>query len=313
MEEPSTTAVPPETPEPSSSTPPSPEKKTERPKLLWSAEIGRPSYVLDPADLPRQYDLVPNKLGDRIRLIDSNTVVKYGSGVKLAEAEVMKLVSEKTTIPIPKVEAAYVLEGKGYIIMSYEPGERFDDYWDAASEDVREGLIAQLKGYVSQLREVKGSFIGRVDYTPCQDAVFMWDYVEGTHEYGPYDDQEALNEGLVKALENRNPPRTAPLDTTSSGYNSWWKVKQLARSFRSKEIVLTHGDLQAGNMLVRDDGTVVLLDWGLSGFYPDYWEFYRAHFNGAWRCDFLRQIERFIPPFYMEAFVMRYIFDQILC
>jgi predicted unusual protein kinase regulating ubiquinone biosynthesis (AarF/ABC1/UbiB family) len=86
----------------------------------------------------------------------------------------------------------------------------------------------------------------------------------------------------------------------------------MARSFKSKEIVLTHGDLHAGNMAVREDGTVILLDWGNAGFYPDYWEFYRATFNKAWRGDFLRQIERFIPPFYVEALVMRQLYDKIL-
>lgn len=229
----------------------------------------------------------------------------------------MKLVSEKTSIPCPKVEAAYILDGNGYIIMSYEAGKPFDKYWDedASGEDKegeRERLIAQLKDYVLQMRGVKGSFIGSVDYTACRDGVFMWDHMERVQEYGPYDSQEALNEGLVQALENRNPPRTGPLNPLSSGYNKWWKLKQMARSFRSQEIVLTHGDLHAGNMVVREDGTVVLLDWGLSGFYPDYWEFYRATFNDTWRSDFFREIERFVPPFYMEAFVMRHIYNRIL-
>lgn len=60
--------------------------------------------------------------------------------------------------------------------------------------------------------------------------------------------------------ERRNPPRTAPLDTQSSGYNKWWKLKQMARSFKGQEKALTHGDLHAGNMVIRDDGTMFLLD-----------------------------------------------------
>lgn len=273
--------------------------------LQWSSRIGRPPYLLDPKDLPKQE-------GGRIERIDEDTIVKYGPHIRLAEAEAMHLVSQKTTIPCPKVEAAYILEGTGYIVMSYEEGRPFNEYWDDASDAKREKLIAQLKDYVSQMREIKGSFIGGVDHSPCRDGVFAWDHQERTQEYGPYENQDALNEGLVQALENCAPPQTGPLDTQSSGYNRWWMIEQLARSFRSKEIVFTHGDLHAGNMLVRDDGTVVILDWGLAGYFPDYWEFHRATFNGAWRHDFVRQIERFVPPFYMEAFAMRQIFDKLV-
>lgn len=41
-------------------------------------------------------------------------------------------------------------------------------------------------------------------------------------------------------------------------------------------MVLTHSDLQAANIRMRRDGTVVLLDEGLAGFYPEYWEYCRV-------------------------------------
>ncbi|KAK2758823.1 hypothetical protein FQN54_003515 [Arachnomyces sp. PD_36] len=286
---------PAETNHPTTSPPPTTDAK-EKPRLLWSEKIGRPPYVLDPDDLPR----------DGMRRLDDTTIVKYGTQIQLAEAEAMHLVSTQTSIPTPKIEAAYVLDGRGFIVMSYEEGRGFAEYWEDASEDEREGLIAQLKDYVSQMRKIKGPFIGGVDGSACRDAVFAWDWKPDSHEYGPYKDQEELNEGLVRACRYCHPPNP---DREKS---SWWMTYQLARSFKSKEIVFTHGDLHPGNMVVRDDGTVVLLDWGLSGYFPDYWEFYRATFNGAFREDFHPQIERFVPPFYMEACALRQIFERIL-
>lgn len=39
--------------------------------------------------------------------VDAKTVVKTGSPVRLAEAETMKLVRDRTTIPVPEVYNAY--------------------------------------------------------------------------------------------------------------------------------------------------------------------------------------------------------------
>lgn len=36
--------------------------------------------------------------------------------------------------------------------------------------------------------------------------------------------------------------------------------------------VFTHGDLDWGNIQVRPDGTIAILDWEYAGWYPRYWE-----------------------------------------
>ncbi|KLU86845.1 hypothetical protein MAPG_05853, partial [Magnaporthiopsis poae ATCC 64411] len=45
-------------------------------------------------------------------------------------------------------------------------------------------------------------------------------------------------------------------------------------------MVLTHGELNAKNIMVTRDGRVTaVLDWSQSGFYPVYWEFVKAFFG----------------------------------
>lgn len=75
--------------------------------------------------------------------------------------------------------------------------------------------------------------------------------------------------------------------------------------------MFTHGDLHPGNIIVRPDGKIVLLDWGLAGFWPEYWEFYRAMFNPAWRVSWDRSVERFIPPYYVEYRVISTVFGVV--
>jgi len=42
------------------------------------------------------------------------------------------------------------------------------------------------------------------------------------------------------------------------------------------KIVLTHGDLAARNILVRDARVVAIVDWEMAGFYPEYWGYIKT-------------------------------------
>lgn len=283
--------------------------KVQKPRLVFSKRIGLPPYVLDPEDLKDCHDLCPDKMGARIRLIDKDTVVKYGQSVMLAEAEALHLVQLATTIQAPKVEAAYMLDGIGYIIMTYEEGEPFNHFWDNASQDDRDNVIGQLKNYVSQLRTIPGDFIGGLDRARCRDGIFAAHWGIERHEYGPYTSEVEFNEGIVRALEDRLPPDQRTRDPESRSYNYELTLKDTVRALKGHNIVFTHGDLHSGNILVRNDKTVVLLDWGLAGFWPEYWEFYRAMFHAPWRASFEREIPKFVPPYYLENLVLQKVFN----
>lgn len=73
-------------------------------------------------------DLFPSKIGARIlHLPDTNQILKAGSKVKLSEAEAMRLIARQTSIPVPRVQDAYVKDEIGYIFMSREKGKRLAD------------------------------------------------------------------------------------------------------------------------------------------------------------------------------------------
>lgn len=134
------------------------------------------------------------------------------------------------------------------------------------------------------MREIKDDFIGGIDYFPCSDWIFSggWgDYKQYT--YGPFDSEDQFNEGIVQALQDRLPPKVREIDPESSFAASEHILYQTVRGLNGHEIVFTHGDLHTGNMVVRRDGTVAHFDWGLAGFWPEYWEFYRAMFTPSWR------------------------------
>lgn len=277
-------------------------------RLIYSEIIGPPSIILDPDDLQKTVNLCPGKMGARVVFADSDMVVKFGHGVRLAEAEALHLASIRTTIAVPKLLSAYILDGVGYIIMSYEAGESLEQYWDRTSQADHNRVLDSLRDYVKQMREIPGDFIGALDRSPCRDGIFEAGYGDYTqYSYGPYPSEESFNEGIIQALRDRLAPKVLERedDMESHFFNSEYALYQTVRGLKNHKIVFTHGDLHPGNIIVRADGTVVLLDWGLAGFWPEYWEFYRAANNIPWRASWDRMVEKFIPPFYVEFSVMK--------
>ena len=291
-----------------------PSSNATEPRLIYSETIGPPDIILDPEDLKTAEDVVPGKMGASLAFADSDMVVKYGHGVRLAEAEALFLVSKRTTIPTPKLLSAYILDGTGYIIMSYEEGEPLGHYWDRVSEAEQGKVLQQLRDYVEQMRSIKGDFIGGLDHTPCRDGIFEGGFGDYTkYSYGPYESEESFNEGIVQALRDRLPAELLKRegDPDSVFFTSEFLLYQTVRGLKGHEIVFTHGDLHHGNIIVRADGTVVLLDWGSAGFWPEYWEFYRAMFGSPWKVSWDRMVEKFIPPYYVESAIMQKVFATV--
>ena len=96
-----------------------------------------PAYMPDPADLA----FSTKDFGRKIRGLDDHTVVKHGPDIKLKEAEAMIYASKKTSVKCPKVIGAYILDGWGYIIMTYETGQLLSNFWPQASDTDRKEVI----------------------------------------------------------------------------------------------------------------------------------------------------------------------------
>lgn len=165
------------------------------------------------------------------------------------------------------------------------------------------------------MRKITGDYIGGLGKSPCRDGIFEAGYGDHTrYSYGPYPSEEGFNEGIVQALRDRLSPKVLAHehDTASNFFSSEYILHQTVRGLKGHKIVFTHGDLHPGNMIIRADGALVLLDWGLAGFWPEYWEFYRAMFGPGWGASWDRVVEKFVPPYYVEWSVINRVFG-IVC
>ncbi|KAL8642346.1 MAG: hypothetical protein Q9226_008523, partial [Calogaya cf. arnoldii] len=137
-----------------------------------------------------------------VRLINPTTVARTGDGIRLTEAASMRFVRSKTSIPVPEVIDAFVQHETKHvcILMEYIDGQPLDQVWDTYTDLQKDHIISHLKGFLEELCQIKGTFVGSVDGSYCADQCFDG---EDKASYGPYNSETAFNDGLFKALEAR--------------------------------------------------------------------------------------------------------------
>lgn len=171
------------------------------------------------------------------------------------EALAMDLVRTRTTIPIPRTIRVINLNDVMHaLVMEYVPGKRLDREWPTLSLWSRLKVAWTLRSYIRQLRKIKSTRPGPLGDAPgpllCDGHLFNY------HPRGPFPDQLALASYFHGFLA-RYFPRPSSYDPFDL----------------DKPLVLTHFDLNTRNIILGDDGRVWLIDWALSGFYPDWFEF----------------------------------------
>ncbi|KAI1941288.1 hypothetical protein LOZ66_001802 [Ophidiomyces ophidiicola] len=170
--------------------------------------------------------------------------------------------SSYASVPVPRVYNAYVDDStsRGVILMEYIHGDVLTDVWDKLDPCQRANIISQLRQFTDELHAIKGSLIGAVDGTACNDPMFCAEL----GGFGPYKTEGEINNGIVRALQ---------LSISNTWVN---RVGRMVKATPSHEIVFSHADLSPRNIIVRGDKVVALLDWEMAGFFPAYWDYIKA-------------------------------------
>jgi serine/threonine protein kinase len=236
-----------------------------------------------PAPLPTTEDihntpflLKPEFTGRLVVRVGLHFVVKYGSNVFLAEGENMLFAKRSSTIPIPKLYALYTRdEGKSivnYIVMEYIDGSSLTSKWPTLDATSKLDIARQLRNYFTELRQIPSpGYFGLPGKQPFQDTVFYSGNDEQIKEFsGPFDTEQQLLEAIVDIYRVTN-PRVQKAE---------YYARILPLVFRGDKSVFTHGDFQLKNILMKDDGTLTVIDWEAAGWYPSSWEYIMA-MNGC--------------------------------
>lgn len=219
-----------------------------------------------------------------------NTVTKYttnsygmdGAG-QPNEACVMRFVKANTTIPVPEV----ISSDWDRITMEYVEGQTLQQAWPILTPAQRSDILAQLRGYIAQMRALGGLYIGRFG----GQGVLLPSIT--TRSGGPFNTTAELHEWLV-----RPPPQRIQAETMY-----WHEITaHLAADY---PVVFTHGDLASRNILVREGRIVSILDWEFAGWYPEYWEYVFA-LRGLDNMDWVT-LGQHLPHLFTKRYDLEYI------
>ncbi|KAF5671062.1 hypothetical protein FDENT_11051 [Fusarium denticulatum] len=187
--------------------------------------------------------------------------VSSPSGIDRSQADMMHYAATHGVLA-PKVRGVYDVVTKRPIarVMVSErvPGVPLVDVWQAMSEDEQRSIKGQLRAQIQHMRTLVQPYIGRINKQPTRN-IYNTTFVR---HCGPFEDEEAFDNWC--------------LDRLTSGSIQRWKWKKVLERQRRKStgrFILTHGDLSPRNIMVDGSTITGIIDWELSGFYPEYVEY----------------------------------------
>ncbi|KAI1121435.1 hypothetical protein F5Y10DRAFT_272103 [Nemania abortiva] len=175
----------------------------------------------------------------------------------------LRLVRQYTTVPVPKpIDVAILSSSQAYLLTTRLPGVALTCAQHDLSDRDGERIVGQMKDYLTQVRSIPNSVnldtpICNTLGEACRDS-----RIRNERPVGPFPDEASFSQVLRFSDE---PSR------------------------RGHRIVFTHADLNPRNILVDEvtqkDGSrgwsvTGIVDWEFSGYYPEYWEYTKALFEG---------------------------------
>ena len=227
-------------------------------------------------------------------------VVKWGTDVEPIEGHNLQFVREHTNISVPRLFAIYQRPRSPtrmitYILMECIPGDSLENLWSTLADSEKKDIIGQLRKAMSSLRQIPHQgYFGSIGNSKLRDDIF--DTFEPMQKLnGPYSTEGEFIDGMISSYSQYCGER--------GSYKAEYYRRVLPKALRgSGTPVFTHDDLQRKNVMVRPDGTISIVDWAASGWYPSYWEYATAMFAcGRWMDDwnvYLAQILEEFPNHY---------------
>lgn len=218
--------------------------------------------------------------------------IKYSDWTDLGEASSMEFIRRNTSIPVPKIYCAFKHKKRTYIVMERVKGDIIGSYWLSRSEESRTRLLAQLKGYVDEMRALQppGPGIANANGGSLYDSrlpgLCLDTPVCTAIRFGPFEDIPAFHRWLTKPFDQ--PDESLPTESNDL-------IKQY-RDTDWGQPVFTHGDLSCLNILVDGDNITGIIDWETAGWYPSYWEYVSANKMNIRNIFWYDYVYRFLEP-----------------
>ncbi|KJX95254.1 Protein kinase-like domain like protein [Zymoseptoria brevis] len=213
------------------------------------------------------------------------------------ELEALRYAAANTSIPIPRLYRAHSYRGHLALEMEFFPGcDILQVCWRKYSQEQKAAIVDEVSGYIAQLRQLEPSHLERISSTdggPCRDI-----RIGSVRRFGPFDDSLAFHQCVRGGV---------PEEHAQKFFGD--EVMRVHR--REYNIRFTHGDLSAQNILVRGGKVVAIIDWECAGWYPEYWEYTKAHYNSVYLPEFYEMLRQKIERYDDELKAERILWDRM--
>ena len=168
-------------------------------------------------------------------------------------------------IPVPTPMGVIISDKCAYIFMSFVPGPTLEEVWSGLPKEQKVSLSNQLSLLLLKLRDLKipqAGLFGGIGGEGCKDS----------RRHTRISEKPIRSIGEFEDFIFSNP---------TFGGSVYIKLLRSMSQNHTSRIVFTHGDLRPANIVVLSDAEGNysingILDWEMSGFYPEYWESVKA-------------------------------------
>lgn len=226
--------------------------------------------------------------------ISKNKIIETGPYVHLIEAATTKFVAENTFIPVPKIYCSFVYKNRAYIVIERIQGDELPTAWKKLSEGSRRKVFDQLKRMLRNLRALEPPSGTRVE--SCTGGSLRDSRIpRSCPRFGSF---RTIQEFHLWLREDLQPSKVEGRENDQD----WQDIRDMAvkQDGPWPPPVFTHADLSPFNILIRGDQVVGIIDWELSGWYPNYWEYTSAWLSSVTRTEWQGSIDKFLDPFPQE-------------
>jgi len=178
------------------------------------------------------------------------------------EFEAMQLARRHTDVVVPRPLDLVSDAERSYLLSSALPGRHIGLCIDTMSDEEVEVFVQDLRKWLMQIRSIPkaiapeyklSSAVGKGCHDYRISAGVAYDKARGDF-FGPFRNEKDFNDVLrCGAL-----PEVVHRD--------------------GHQIVFTHGDLNMRNIMVRDGKLSGIVDWENAGWFPEHWDYNKAHF-----------------------------------
>lgn len=144
-------------------------------------------------------------------------------------------------------------------------GQTLEQAWSSLSESQKRDIADQVVGVRKELRSITSTPIQGVavdDGSPCFPDLLFSD----REPHGPFHSDRELWHALSRTLHDP-PRRTFPRQALENLQK---------RMPKCESYVLTHCDLNLGNIVIKDGRLAGILDWEFVAYYPVWYEYVSA-------------------------------------